>query len=206
MENSTLNSEFKNLASFSKEILVECPHCQKKAIVIADFGKYYVPYPHRFKCSFRCNNCFKPLDESKWYGPVNIYPRYDKCPVCGVTVIPTGKIDRSAEKIIAKCPNCKTENDIEVRYELAYANSHQATDPYLGLQLWLQIPVDQNIFWAYNSSHLEYLKTYISAKLRTPVEGGKYALAWKLPNFIKVAKNRNRLLKAIDKLERKLLE
>jgi hypothetical protein len=65
----------------------------------------------------------------------------------------------------------------------------------------LQIPVDENILWAYNLEHLEYLKNYVGAKLREAASGGKYALAWKLPNFIKLAKNRNKILKAISRLE-----
>jgi hypothetical protein len=85
---------------------------------------------------------------------------------------------------------------------LTYANNKQATDPYFGLQLWLQFPIDDNILWAYNYDHLNYLKTYVAAKLREERVVTKYSMTQKLPNFIKLAKNRDRILKAIERLEK----
>jgi len=65
------------------------------------------------------------------------------------------------------------------------------------------MPFDDNLLWAYNFGHLDYLKNYVGAKLREAASGGKYALAWKLPNFIRLAKNRARVLKALSRLEAK---
>ncbi len=103
-----------------------------------------------------------------------------------------------------KCNVCGEEKFYPTVYALTYADSNQATDPYFGLQLWLQIGYDNNILWAYNFDHLNYLKEYVGAKLREAVSGGKYSLARKLPNFIKIAKNRGGILKAINKLEKKI--
>ncbi|GAC1384181.1 MAG: hypothetical protein NVSMB45_12100 [Ginsengibacter sp.] len=66
----------------------------------------------------------------------------------------------------------------------------------------MQIPVDNNILWAYNYDHLDYLKTYVSAKLREEHAVTKNSMTQKLPDFIKLAKNRERILKAIERLEK----
>ena len=138
-----------------------------------------------------------------WYGPVYLAPAYNRCDYCGSALHLCEKVNRFKDKLEAKCTGCKQEKKYDVHYSLTYANSKQAIDPYFGLQLWLQTHVGQNVLWAYNFEHLQYLKTYVSAKLREAAEGGKYSLAWKLPNFIKVSKNRDKILKVIDRLERK---
>ena len=102
----------------------------------------------------------------------------------------------------ATCSNCGYEQLYETSYARTYASDTQATDPYYGLELWLQLPFDNKIFWAYNYDHLQYLKEYVGAKLREATIGGRQALYWKLPKFIKAAKNRERLIKLIEKLER----
>lgn len=101
-----------------------------------------------------------------------------------------------------RCAGCGHEQLYDTKYQLTYANDSQATDPFLGLQLWLQTPIDNNTLWAYNHEHLSFLKNYVSAKLREEAVVSKYALRQRLPNFIKLAKNRERVLKAIEKLEK----
>jgi DNA-directed RNA polymerase subunit RPC12/RpoP len=197
------DKSFKNLASFAGEVLVECPHCKKRAIVFAQQAQDIIPHPTSFKAKFKCNNCYKPLAEKWWYGPINISPVNANCGYCGSKLISSKKVPKYQDKIEVKCSNCEQEKKYDVHYSLTYANNKQATDPYFGLQLWLQFPFDNNILWAYNFEHLKYVKNYVEAKLREAVSGGKYSLAWKLPNFIKVAKNRDKILKAIARLEKK---
>jgi DNA-directed RNA polymerase subunit RPC12/RpoP len=201
--NPRTDKSFKNLATFANEVLVECPHCKKKAVIIPTLGHHTVPYPIEFKANFKCNNCYKPINEKLWYGPSIILPKYATCSYCGNKLTSNLKVNKYQNTIKVKCANCKQENQKAVSYKLTYADSKQAIDPYFGLQLWLQAPFDSNILWAYNLDHLEYLKNYVGAKLREAASGGKYALAWKLPNFIKAAKNRDAILKAITRLESK---
>jgi len=201
--NSRTDKSFKNLASFANEVVVECPHCKKHAVVFAEQGRYTVPYSDRVKARFRCNNCYKPLDEKLWYGPITISPTNKNCGYCGSRLFFSKTINKYQDKIEVKCTSCEQEKKYDINYTLTYANNKQATDPYFGLQLWLQIPFDDNILWAYNFDHLAYLKNYVGAKLREAPGGGKYSLIWRLPSFIKVAKNRDRILKAISRLENK---
>ncbi len=199
--NSRTDKSFKNLASFAEEVLVECPHCKKQATVLAKLGKYTVPYPFKPEVKFRCDHCYKPIDENVWYGPVTIWPTGGSCGFCGSSLGFRKTVNKYQDKVEVSCTTCGQEKKYDVSYSKNYADNKQATDPYFGLQLWLQIPVDSNILWAYNAEHLAYLKNYVGAKLREAISGGKYSLAWKLPNFIKVAKNREKILKAISRLE-----
>ncbi|MBK8089609.1 MAG: hypothetical protein IPK31_17715 [Chitinophagaceae bacterium] len=156
--NSRTDKSFKNLATFADEVLVACPHCNHRANVYAEQGEYTVPFSTKSKAIFRCNNCYKSLDENLWYGPIIISPANSNCGYCGSILKFSKKVNKFQDKIEVKCQTCEQEKKYDVHYTLTYANSKQATDPYFGLQLWLQIPVDENVLWAYNFEHLDYLK------------------------------------------------
>lgn len=201
--NTRTSKQFKGLGSFAEEILVECPNCHKRAYVKAN-PKYKVPHPMCYdKPTFSCNNCYKPLSKEVWLGPIYIWSEGGRCAKCGSSLEKKKLVTKYQSKIKEKCNNCNHEQFYKTNHSLTYASDTQATDPYLGLQLWLQLPFDNKILWAYNHEHLEYLKEYIGAKLREATSGGKQALYWNLPQFIKSAKNRESLLKTITKLEMK---
>jgi len=67
--------------------------------------------------------------------------------------------------------------------------------------LCLQTDIKGKIIWFYNIDHLKYLKDYIASKLREDDGRHKYSLITNLPQWIKSAKNRNLILKKIDRLE-----
>jgi hypothetical protein len=62
-----------NPASFAKEILVSCPHYKKETNILSEYGHGIVPYPFQTKSKFRCNNCFKPIEEKSWHDPLIIF-------------------------------------------------------------------------------------------------------------------------------------
>lgn len=76
-------------------------------------------------------------------------------------------------------------------------------DWYFRLPLWLQISCCGETLWAYNLKHLEILENYIAAKLRERTKKGRNSFLSKLPNWMKSAKNRREVLKAISKLKEK---
>ncbi|MGB4775795.1 MAG: hypothetical protein WBP45_11525, partial [Daejeonella sp.] len=78
-------------------------------------------------------------------------------------------------------------------------------DPVFKLPLWLQAEIKGHLFWAYNRQHLNEIKNYVGSKLRERlIKDYKYTtMVEKLPNFIKDAKNREAIIKLIEKLERK---
>ncbi len=74
-------------------------------------------------------------------------------------------------------------------------------DPFYDCALWYQERIKEHVFWALNQDHLAYLERYIAADLRERSSNvyGRMTMIAKLPNFIKEAKNRGRLLKIIQK-------
>jgi len=199
MENTRTEKIIKSLRSFSKEIFVICPHCSKKAIVITQIEENTIPYQTETKVTFKCDNCFKPLIKNRWYGPIEIFAKTKNCGFCGSEFKFSQKVDKYNTEAIIKCEVCLKEKLYTIDYNHTYANNKQATDPYFGLQLWLQTTIEKNIFWAYNYEHLEYLEKFVSAKLREQEFISKYSLSQRLPNFIKLAKNRDRILKIIER-------
>lgn len=79
-------------------------------------------------------------------------------------------------------------------------------DWYFHYPLWLQQSCCGHILWAQNQEHLEWLKQYISAKIR--IQGkdilwgySNQSLASRLPKWVQSASNRPKLIKTIVKLE-----
>jgi hypothetical protein len=80
-------------------------------------------------------------------------------------------------------------------------------DSYFGLPLWLQIAVGDRILWFHNLRHLQLVEAFVRATLRerrTDLHGCRNAsVISRLPNWVKAAKNRKHILKAIDRLKQK---
>ncbi|MCD9186351.1 MAG: hypothetical protein LUM44_07945 [Pyrinomonadaceae bacterium] len=77
-------------------------------------------------------------------------------------------------------------------------------DWYFRLPLWLEISCCGKMLWAYNEKHLGFIEDYVGAKLRERKPFVNKSLASRLPGWIKQAKNRDEILKAIGKLREKL--
>jgi hypothetical protein len=124
--------------------------------------------------------------------------------------------------VLVVCPSCKNQADANVDFELQkakllckscfYSKStailfgpkaqlHMAAHGYFHAELWLQAPFKNEIFWAYNQAHLQYLEQYIGATLREHKDRTHFTLLEKLPKFYHEAKNRSALLKLIKKLK-----
>ena len=76
-----------------------------------------------------------------------------------------------------------------------------ATDWYFNLPLWFQMPCCGETLWAYNRPHLAYLEHYTEAYLRDECSYPNTGLARYLPKWMKAAKNRDEVLKCIQKLK-----
>ena len=77
-------------------------------------------------------------------------------------------------------------------------------DWYFRLPLWLEISCCGETLWAYNEKHLEFIESYVAAKLRERIPFKNKSLASRLPQWIKSAGNREEILRAIGKLRGKL--
>lgn len=94
------------------------------------------------------------------------------------------------------CTHCGHIKDLATN-GYAYGNP---TDWYFDLPLWFQAPCCGETLWAYNRSHLAYLKRYVEADLRDECSYPNTGLARYLPKWMKSAKNRDEILRCIEKL------
>jgi hypothetical protein len=182
---------------FSTKIWVKCPKCAEKALVVSESSKTIIPIDNNAK--IHCINCsYKEENTIKWNGFYQGFLQH-ACGFCGSkfqhATKPT-KVPFIEAKI--QCTACKNEK----KYELCWApyRSNTATDPYFGNDLWLQTNVKKNVLWGYNKAHLDYLKTYIIASLREDNNRHIYSLIANLPQWMIAAKNRDIVVKKIDKL------
>lgn len=84
----------------------------------------------------------------------------------------------------------------------SYNESELGADPIFHLPLWLQGDIKGNVLWAYNRLHLREIKEYVKAKLRERQTTTHTTMVERLPTFITEAKNREAVLKAIDRMEK----
>jgi len=80
-----------------------------------------------------------------------------------------------------------------------------AIDPFFYLPLWLKTDFEENILWAYNFEHLNFLREHIEAKLRerNGQELANKSLGSRLPKWMTSKKNRKLVLKKIGELQNK---
>src|SRR5690606_33171020 len=102
------------------------------------------------------------------------------------------------------CQSCGYNKQVPTETEVfgIKGNWEMAAHGYFNAKLWLQYPFKNEMFFAYNDLHLEYLENYISAKLREHKDRKGFTLLEKLPKFYHEAKNRDALIKIIEKLKR----
>ncbi|MEZ5427849.1 MAG: hypothetical protein R2747_16385 [Pyrinomonadaceae bacterium] len=144
---------------------------------------------------------------------VRIYEFYDEflvvCPKCGALarVVPV-EIDweKFNDKLFAPrrliCSKCVCRKNWNGRQISVGGNF----DWYFRLPLWLAVPCGGETLWAYNREHLELIEDYVSAKLRERTKKGGNSFLSRLPKWIKAAKNRDQVLKAIGRLKGKITD
>ena len=185
--------------SYMNEFAVECPNCKHEALVTVDR-----PY-WRNHGKLICKNCMHSENAADLVRYKTIVKRH--CDNCGKefeSVIPDQK--EKVKEITIPCPYCgitRTYQPKNEKYKAGYQSKDGATDPIFNLPLWLQTEVRGNLFWAYNREHLDEIKQYVASKLRERQTTTHTTMVERLPNFIKDAKNRKAIVKAIEKLQRK---
>ena len=131
-------------------------------------------------------------------------PRCDECAVVIYRDTSTVRLARPypADLIFAPrrlvCRRCGFTKDWAER-EVTY---YDTLDWYFAQPLWLQIPCCSEILWAYNERHLAFLESFVKAELREAYPN--QTLASRLPEWMKLAKNREEILKCIRKLRETL--
>lgn len=198
--------ENKWLGSFANEIFVKCPKCDSKSIIrLGNTEEYQKEYykGYIYIPIFECKSCFFKVDEPVYqyiaYGSPysnNCFEQYEfESPV----------LKEEPEMYKAKCPHCRFQEEWEpkIKYILKnqIINDGLRRDQWYNLPIWFQKGVNGNLFWAYNLDHIDYLERYIKADLRERNNdgSGNGTMVSRLPQFVKAAKNREKLLKILKK-------
>ncbi|MCG8969071.1 hypothetical protein [Streptomyces sp. CL12-4] len=108
------------------------------------------------------------------------------------------------------CRSCGTAKQWSGRRVVLHRDRHPpATDPYFGVRLWLQTETRHGWVWAYNLEHLDLIKRFVQASLREGIawhdHGRKMTVVARLPAWMQHAKNRDEVLRAIDRIHASLL-
>ena len=149
-------------------------------------------------------NCFRDTHESL-YDFIEEY--LVVCPQCSgcARVVP---LDRDRQNHLdprrVTCQSCSYSKE----WQGSSMGIGSAHDGYFNLPLWLQIEVGDRLLWFHNLRHLQYIEAFVSATLRERrAENGtgwrNSSLINRLPDWIKSAKNRQHVLKAIDRIKQK---
>lgn len=182
-------------SAFTTGIQVKCPKCQGAGVVTAN----------KDNICFRCHSCgHQEIRERRIY-------RYDvqnQCKYCGryYRVDIEDETKQHFQVLHVACPYCKTTMPGEVRKTAKaffYTDEiKNGKEPYFGLELWFLTSFQGKPVWALNREHLAYLIAYLGADLREKPPGvsGK-TQADHLPTFMKTAKNRERIVKLLKKLQ-----
>ena len=120
------------------------------------------------------------------------------CPKCSKKAIATVNFESKIAKLF--CDHC-SYNKKSTTLFMKNGSIETAANRYFQTELWLVASFKNDVFYAYNNDHLEYLERYISATLREHKDRTRFTILEKLPKFYHEAKNRESLLKIISKLK-----
>lgn len=196
------------LGSFCNKIFCCCPNCRKRAVIKAEV-LFAVPLCIK-SARMQCLTCAFHQDwlKGKLYGKV-AGTAQQRCPNCGhkwLNAKVYGKANgRLKTKRTVVCSHCKNLVAIDLKWQNLWL-PEEAIDPYFGSPLWLQRECSGKTFWAYNELHLQVLKSYVEASLRDDRMRGKWSMTARLPQWITSAKNRQAVLRCINRLEQMLID
>ncbi len=183
------------LAEFLDEVFVRCPRCSTAGIVEAT-----VPYSQSTP-RFTCAGCALRLEgrHSRWFG-TRSGGAHCRCGRCGRELSRQIVGDQNASnEVDLRCSECDSLTSARVQW--SHSRPGQPHEPAFGLELLLQAPCKGHTLWAYNPRHLEFIAEYVAATIRERTPNFNATLASRLPDWIKVAKNRPAVLRAVRQIE-----
>lgn len=142
------------------------------------------------------------------------------CPKCSKkAVVKTEGFSflNSANNVKLICPNCGHNKELSGKPSIVtnavnnklikgnYVVFGRPIDPFFHTDLWLTSDCQENLLWAYNYDHLNFLHLHVEAKLRErngqPLRN--QSLGSRLPRWMTSKKNREIVLKRIAELQDK---
>lgn len=189
--------------SLSDQIVI-CPHCEKPTIL------EYIPDPtYKLHGSFKftCQHCLHHLnDEKPNTQNGHFYIRADgRCAKCGgqwlyarEKLVNSGALPQFIEK---QCTYCNHTTQFH-QYQQYFEYENKIGFTAFGLELYLKTPTRWGELFVYNQEQLSALKSFIQAPLRERTQSaGNSSYFSRLPAWIKSARNRQEILKALLRLE-----
>lgn len=181
---------------------------QNQWVKCVQCGQAGVIKNHRFSCPHCALVLQNDEEASYWFGVCEAYAD-SRCYHCGVKY----KIREYYPKVVGntrkfnknktiRCQACGQDQQTKLRL---LKTNLQGFDSYFAMPLLLTANFKGHLFWAYNDEHLAELKAFIGADLRERhhlIGGHNGSMISRLPLWIKSAKNRDELLKLIEKLEK----
>ncbi|MFT3913737.1 MAG: hypothetical protein QM704_06410 [Anaeromyxobacteraceae bacterium] len=175
------------------EVLVRCPGCGGRAVARPD--------PRGAGgATLTCAACGLARRRAE----PEAAPRDRRCPRCERWIpasawAPAG----DGRRHDARCPRCG--NVVRAAIEAWSTLTGAPVDPWFREPLWLQAPCAGELLWAYNRRHLEHLAAIVGATLRERPgrPGGNASMLSRLPRWMKAAKHREEVLRAIAALRRR---
>jgi hypothetical protein len=143
---------------------------------------------------------------------ISIYDLMDEvfvaCPQCTARAVIT-YLDPETRGLFGPrritCPACGYGQTWSKKHIRRGWGNTPVTDDFFKRLLWLQTPCAGELLWAYNSQHLALLESYVRARHRVHIKPGqgKSAATFinRLPKWIRWAKHRDAVLKAIRRLK-----
>ncbi len=154
------------------------------------------------------NRRFRDTGQTLWNFRDEILVRCPACDRCAKVVAAERDEDQPVRVHARRrvvCQHCGYAND--GGNILSSIRMQDAHDPHYQQPLWLQMSCCGETLWAYNEKHLDFLESYVTAKLRETAPDNTVrnsTLASRLPAWIKSAKNRDDILRCIGRLRDKL--
>lgn len=189
------------LLSFATEIWVVCPKCQSPGRIKGN------AYHKEWRGKFFCLNCSLLLVTEKdcWKGPALLTGKRP-CGSCGHKWVEVklkfSKYDKSVSvNQDGICTVCKNVSTISCKWKTD-SPSDNGIDPFFGLPLFLKSDCKHGVIWAFNLNHINNYRDFINADLRERQGTPKWSWITRLPKWIKSSKNREHVLKALNKMEK----
>ncbi|PJJ64735.1 hypothetical protein [Chryseobacterium geocarposphaerae] len=178
---------------YHESILVVCPDCGEDAVVKNECNDKNAT----LEC-MKCNLRRSGID-------LVVYKAFVKlnCPVCAHLIRhEQGNLKEKPKNINVKCDECESSFQIQPKTE-KHLNSYAKEeglihDPIFGCPYYFQEDFKGKLFWARNREHLLEMENYVSSDLRTRLPY-RMRMVERLPTFIKEAKNREAILKILQK-------
>ncbi|TDB26339.1 hypothetical protein ATCM_00830 [Stenotrophomonas sp. ATCM1_4] len=194
----------RHLAAYADRIAVRCHRCGTAGWVLAQWQ------PYRWTARFRCAGCSLSLDsaEGTWVGQVR-YSGRSPCGYCGhqwVSVCEQRACAAHAglTHLPGTCRQCGRQSDVAVG--MSRVRDGSPADPHFGLPLHLVESTRAGVVWAYNAAHVQALQAFAVSKLRE--RGGVHnaSMISRLPTWMKLARHRALLQRALERLLQRLPE